>query len=124
MKVSELTGAELDYWVAKAEGHSPEPVKMSDRIVYALARHGFLVLQAPSYSTDWAKGGPIIERERIQLSAPPSGEWIGITYSKGRLISPEADTLLVAAMRAYVVSKFGEEVDGIRESAAHLSAQS
>ena len=56
------------------------------------------------YSTDWAYGGPIIERERINLEPfetiegkqwASDGEW-------------ESDSPLVSAMRCYVASKLGD----------------
>jgi hypothetical protein len=63
MKTSELTGALLDYWVARAEGLNPAAVIDYGREVYAENYgKGFEVSR---YSTDWSQGGPIIERERI-----------------------------------------------------------
>lgn len=120
MKVAELTGALLDYWVARAEGiclHDAPHTKECGNwgADYTCTRCKKDASSRPNVgswhpSTDWAQGGPIIGRERIQLSAPPSGEWVGIMYVKGKLIAPEADKPLVAAMRAYVASKFGDEV--------------
>ncbi|XAE52839.1 DUF2591 domain-containing protein [Burkholderia arboris] len=73
-------------------------------------------------STDWLHGGPIIARERIayaQISPyfrASLGAWEAWTdgmVAQGEF-SGEAvgygDTQLIAAMRAYVASKFGEEV--------------
>jgi hypothetical protein len=88
MKVSELSGAQLDWAVAKAEGFTPKT-----RIFKP--------------STDWEQGGPIIERERIRLD--PRGVWVaGHDSSNDEYLGP---TPLVAAMRCYVASKLGNEVD-------------
>ncbi len=70
------------------------------------------------YSTDWAKGGPIIEREEISIrhtipamrdsiwQAHPSMSAKGAGGKWGMGPTP-----LIAAMRCYVASKLGDEVD-------------
>ena len=127
MKVSELSGAMLDYWVARAEGRNPAPVKVGERLVYAMDQgKGFEVRR---YSTDWAQGGAIIERERIKLlpTIPTAATWhasiwIGSTLADGVSHRAQAEAPLVAAMRAYVVSKFGDEVsDECAASQPHVS---
>ena len=65
-------------------------------------------------SVDWITGGPIIERERIRLNvfADGVGAWEGFHPCDGvRGVAMEGPTPLIAAMRAYVASKFGSEVD-------------
>jgi hypothetical protein len=100
MKTSELTGDALDWAVAKCEGINY--VKDDVRFRGAYAR---------KYSTDWAQGGPIIEREGISLfrhEAPPAlncGEY----YWKAN--NTHGPTPLIAAMRCYVASKLGYEVE-------------
>lgn len=106
MKTSELTGAQLDYWVARAEGYAASLQGGHLRI----SRRGGLDLAELGYSpsTEWAHGGPIIERERIAI-IPNEGcaEWFA-GWPPGRLwIGP---TPLIAAMRAFVVSRYGEGV--------------
>lgn len=59
-------------------------------------------------STDWAQGGQIIERERIHLMAR-AGRWEAAQHHGPGIGS--GPTLLIAAMRAYVSSKFGDEVE-------------
>lgn len=108
MRTTELTGTVLDYWVARAEAHK---WKMGSNNIPQYPPASTNCWQSWRPSTSWAQGGPIIERERIELSAPPSGEWIGVTYVNGKLIVPEAPTPLVAAMRAHVASKFGDVVE-------------
>jgi hypothetical protein len=115
MKTSELTGAALDWAVAKCEvpnnnlGHF-----LKLRAEHVLHRRFF-------YSTDWAQGGPIIEREKITLLwQPPSTEhYCGNRWFATTGDVREEDTLgehhetspLIAAMRCYVASKLGEEVE-------------
>jgi len=76
-------------------------------------------------STDWAQGGAIIEREKIELAFRPRGnmeslhgdrkpDWAaGIynpqTYKTDFIMS--GHTPLIAAMRCYVVSKLGLDID-------------
>jgi hypothetical protein len=88
MKTSELTGKALNWAVGKAEGLD-----------------GWL---APvNYCGKWEHGGPIIERERIDLSRAGGGWWALIAPS----IIISGDTPLIAAMRCYVASKLGNEVN-------------
>jgi len=65
-------------------------------------------------STAWEHGGPIIERARIDLIA--GSPWRAVCGDEGDVDGPptglgEGPTPLVAAMRAYVASKFGEWID-------------
>jgi hypothetical protein len=58
-------------------------------------------------STDWAQGGPIIEREMITVEW--TGEdWRTCIWCDEKFLGP---TPLIAAMRAYVASKLGDEVE-------------
>lgn len=123
MKTSELTGAQLDYWVAKAEGKT-DPEIFYDQCL--IERHDGYGPDFPySPSTDWAQGGPIIDREGISV-IKFGGTWgalhPGLKCNGGHGdyyidISDEhsisGENGLIAAMRAYVASKFGDEVPGI-----------
>ncbi len=107
MKTSKLTGAALDWAVAKCEGIVWEQGDL-DAGEYG---PGF----APA--TDWEQGGPIIEREKIAvrfepechwLFAPPEATWLANYNGVGEWHGP---TPLIAAMRCYVASKLGDKVD-------------
>jgi hypothetical protein len=66
----------------------------------------------PKYSTDWRFCGPIIEQECIELSVSADsldGMWVA--KSPGWYLPASGPTPLIAAMRCYVVSKLGEEVE-------------
>jgi hypothetical protein len=117
MKVSELTGAALDWAVATIEGYT-ELHRMENRWDHEphLAMHpprreyGVVEMWQLGFSTDWAAAGPIIEREKITL------EWTGERYSDwmGYIRHDEecfGPTPLIAAMRCYVASKLGDEVN-------------
>ena len=96
IKTSELAGAALDWAVAKCEG-----IQDSEFV----RTH----MDAWLYSTDWSQGGPIIEREKIGVW------WDGVWHAKYDGCRPDqvqdAYTPLIAAMRCYVASKLGDEVE-------------
>ena len=103
IKTNQLTGAALDWAVAKCEGVTVLP-KMRGGC-YATLNKGETVLLC--YSTDWAQGGPIIEREKITLES--TGEdWMAYIRHDKEFFGP---TPLIAAMRCYVASKLGDEVE-------------
>jgi hypothetical protein len=99
IKTNELTGAALDWAVAKCEG-----IINGDVLDV-----GFILEGGYSPSTNWAQGGPIIEREGVSLeySAQPE-KWCACIMADQEVYGP---TALIAAMRCYVASKLGDEVD-------------
>jgi len=103
VKTSELTGAALDWVVAKAEGNEVS------------IRNGCLWIPTECYSTDWSQGGPIIEREKIGVGyAPDIPDWVAVDMNSNYYMGP---TPLIAAMRCYVTSKLGNEVELPKELA-------
>jgi hypothetical protein len=74
-----------------------------------------------SPSTDWAQGGPIIEREKIELRlfVDDGSVWYAHLGAKPFPSDAQATgpTPLIAAMRCYVSSKMGEEVEVPQELA-------
>jgi hypothetical protein len=133
MKVSELEGRTLDLWVAKAEGHMIATHKQGDTVVgYSLYFYSGDTPRLPDYSTDWADGGPVIEKAAIgwrnrgatshvgahkglsSVEGQPWEAWFcdgGDEGGNGFLDRVQTGkTLLIASMRAFVASKYGEEV--------------
>jgi hypothetical protein len=113
-KVAELEGAELDCWVAKAEGLDNPRIEAGFCFVNMRGDHG-LGWYPTSWqpSDDWSQGGPIIEREGIKLLPPQAdrSHWLAeIFQGTPHFGWAEAETPLIAAMRAFVASKFGDEV--------------
>ena len=106
VKVSELTGDALDWAVAKCEGHTG--LWIEDDL------HGNHISRPYTPSTDWSQGGPIIEREGINLFlrkgavARAGTPWLAYTYDQ---LEAEGPTPLVAAMRCYCASKLGDNID-------------
>ena len=107
VKVSEATGPVLDWMVAKALGASDDTL---ESYVDGLREAG-----DGDYSTDWSQGGPIIEREGGTLWATNASGWrckARYDYLKDTEgPTMEGPTLLIAAMRCYVASKLGDEVE-------------
>ena len=116
LKTSELTGAALDWAVAKCEGRKPS---CYTGIVRATAHPDFpdsppIFGPELNYLTDWAQGGPIIERERISIEDCQDGA--GLYWEATRIEPPAVSeargpTPLIAVMRCYVISKLGDEVE-------------
>jgi hypothetical protein len=61
-------------------------------------------------STDWAQGGPIIEREKIAVWHR-GDEWPWRAQQSDTSHLKGGTTPLIAAMRCYVASKLGDTVD-------------
>lgn len=134
IKTSELIGSALDWAVAKAE----------DQRVYIGHNHtmtGVGILDAELVdmdvdgprdfcpSRDWAQAGPIIDREKISV-------WWSVEHSRWTAANlawmcAEIDVLLlempdpyagptrlIAAMRCYVASKLGDEIEVPNELAS------
>ena len=118
MKTSELTGAALEWAVAKCEGytclhktegrmpHEPQLVMWPPRKAY-----GLVELWELGYSTDWSQGGPIIEREWIDLHCVNDALWEAEINASAYHNRKNGPTPLIAAMRCYVASKLGDEVE-------------
>lgn len=105
-RVAELEGALLDAAVCKVLGLvlSPDSVR------------------ANPFSTSWGLAGPIIERARIDILQFDNGAVAfcgahhkldagGCLFDFEVSLAELAPTPLVAAMRAYVASKFGDTVE-------------
>ena len=97
VKTSDLTGAALDWAVAKCEGFDLLNIYGHIQIAFC-----------PRYSTDWAQGGPIIERETIATHKKTgTNYWVAVSTTK----IETGSTPLIASMRCYVASKLGDEVE-------------
>ena len=105
MKTSDLVGAQLDWVVAQCVGE--------DKFFYTEAGQPYTVNGNREWfkpSTDWAQGGPIIEREKINTDFQFE-RWIAGSRMKANLGIFEGSTPLIASMRCYVASKLGYEID-------------
>jgi len=121
MKTSELTDLALIWAVAKGEG-----------VHVVMARGGWFVFdsyeddppagvneynddrwQVYTPSTDWAQGGPILERECIEISCIHTTGWTPDTWTARhpQRFRAKGPTPLIAAMRCFVASKLGDDIE-------------
>ena len=123
IKTSELTGTALDWAVAKCEGKNGvlHDDGITRCIVIAAASGVYKGTWKPS--VNWSQCGPIIEREEIDLycdvptnPAYKDPSWRGSWRARYSRCGYGTDmyhgpTALIAAMRCYVASKLGAEVE-------------
>ena len=109
VKVSELIGAALDWAVAMCEG---------DELAAKNIQYPEFAKHYPKFSpsTDWAHGGPLVEREGLQL-ATSLGSWVSSSPAPvdregcRSYCFAEGPTPLVAAMRCYCLRVKGHSVE-------------
>jgi hypothetical protein len=115
MKVNELTGSALDWAVAKCEGWETVTATDNDGShLWIQKGDEYRAFKNYRYSTNWAQGGPIIEREGIFARPKTTGGWRCWIYDgkgEGIKFDQHGTTPLIAAMRCYVASKMGDEVE-------------
>lgn len=126
IKTSELIDHALDWAVAEAQGIS----RVTEAGFYTEYANPNVTGAKPvllpfprcySPSTRWAQGGPIIEREignlwkHNKLDPSEPDVWTAAAYCKApdgtMLYYEDGPTPLIAAMRCFVSSKLGDEVE-------------
>lgn len=131
VRTSELTGAALDWAVAKADkrlgrGEVEGAVDRENSWLYVLEdsneeMHSRLVQCYYSPSTNWAQGGPIIERERLGVCYYHEADgwevpnWAAWRTDIDDRVQIMGETALIAAMRCFVAVQLGDEVDVPKE---------
>lgn len=110
IKTSNLTGIRLDWAVAECEEY--------DTFMEHWRLNTMFTKRQWSPSTDWSQGGPIIDEFDIdvlrdgELFAARTGRMTHHPVRKYLTWNCErGPTKLIAAMRCYVASKLGEEID-------------
>ena len=118
VKTSELTGIALNWAVAKCEGVAVTYDQMNRWYETVDPRHAHIddpMVYAPTIY--WEQAGEIIEREKITTinqSFPYfyTDCWAGfLSMPDGTEVFEYGSSPLEAAMRCYVASKLGDEVD-------------
>lgn len=105
--VSELTGADLALWVARAVGNEVDAGDgVFDDVGYVGHIGGSIQPYAPH--EDWAQGGPLLEQFAIGFHPISDAEWLAEEHITGR--TGRGPTQLIAAMRALVASVYGDTV--------------
>lgn len=104
MRVTSLNGELLDFWVAKSENlkmHPDDPNEVSIHV------SGYWHPSTYHPSSDWSQGGLIVANEWFSIEDALI-EWFGHSWPFIKAIS---DSPLKWFMRAYVKTKFGDEVE-------------
>lgn len=117
VKTPDLSGAALDWAVAKAEGvavsvRAPTPPLLGAAWL-SIGDMGCTFHP----STDWRCGGPLIEKYKLDIGAPlenKNGPWNAAT-EWGHPLRHKGCTPLIAACRAIVASVLGEAVSVPKE---------
>ena len=112
MKTSELSGAALDWAVGIIEGTAFDTEEIS-LFIEDWEQGEF------NYSSDWALAGAIIEREGIAVDCERSSGRVSGWVACNEVAGDDnwdanvhyGTTPLIAAMRCYVTSKLGDEVE-------------
>ncbi|MGF6603991.1 hypothetical protein P3T23_008746 [Paraburkholderia sp. GAS448] len=131
IKVQDLSGSALDWIVAKCEESHDRKltvIRREDQVGWPIERE-VEIDSAPKFeryspSRLWVQGGPIIERELLMIEPwflaagieHPAGKWVWKAFVLGPgnydgSFEQMGDTPLIAAMRCYVASKHGDEVE-------------
>lgn len=108
VKTSELIGPALDWAVATAEGLEQYEGRAGALCWYDLNGDYFGPCDMWSPSTDWSQGGPLIEKYRVEL-VTRALDWQAMVDGFGYWLTGE--TALIAACRAIVAAKLGDQVD-------------
>lgn len=115
MKVSELKGTALDWAVAKCEGELSEDGGQVHLVGSKVRFYEDTLDIQYAPSTDWAQGGPIIERYGIDV-VYKAGSNLWLAYrpeARGvrSSVTSTGPTPLIATMRCYVASELGDEIE-------------
>jgi hypothetical protein len=120
IKTSELDGAALDWAVAKCEKLRLSGASLGFLVKkygrYAVRHEGRGACYCPT--ENWSQGGRIIEREGIFFSPLPDNGIRAYIFRDGQYLYltdcwgyDTPITRLIVAMRCYVASKLGDEVE-------------
>lgn len=112
MKTAELTDLALDWAVVRCECDIPAQFvsipALLNGSVRVFRKDTSAYSEPVSPSTNWAEGGPITAREGITLRCGLNG-W-DAELPEFNLLT-HGESALIAAMRCYVASKLGDEVE-------------
>jgi len=118
IQTNEMTRAALDWAVAKCQGYFDEQPEYW--ATAAGAKHFMDMRDGDVHwtrsSTNWSEGGPIIDREGINTWPERNvkgkiKKWCADNTGYDDAMFADGPTPLIAAMRCYVASKLGNDVD-------------
>ena len=117
IKVSEATEPQLDWLVAKCEGMKLHRNALLDGRIkegwwvsgYYMDPNNWIPLSLLNFSTNWVRGGPIVEREGISIIFHEQGHWTASNLHG--TVCGEGPTPLIAAMRCYCANRLGDTAE-------------
>lgn len=112
IKVTDLTNISLDWAVAKCEGKTESGIWGEPQEVCNMLHLHYcdrLLNSAYNPSVDWYNGGPIIYQRKIGIWTADGDIWHAKSFVLGTVV--DGHTPLVAAMRCYVISELGYEIE-------------
>ena len=109
MKTSQLQDVALDWAVARCEELE---VYFENGLVCLVGQPFDTYWRYWNPSADWAQGGTIIQREMAKIERFGDALWEATIFTRtAQDFVQDGPTPLIAAMRCYVASKLGDEVD-------------
>lgn len=122
MKTCNLSGALLDYYVARAEGvpAAELEIRATGTLCVRNLRGDWgptVAVIVQDYSTNWALSGPLLEKNKMDVESPDYAHspWIASVYAQRRhaRVFGHGETPLIAICRAVVRAAFGDEVEDL-----------
>lgn len=120
-RTQELTHPALDWAVAKCEAVDGLNVRIAHGQLYVVGDSeigNHIDFDGDNWqpSGNWSQGGPIIEREWLEVKPWPNESdedtrWRAKSYDTLMPTWATGPTPLIAAMRCYVASKMGDEIE-------------
>lgn len=108
-ETSDLTGAALNWAISSIE--DPDQLQRSPSGVWCLSVDFLCGVEiaenVPAYCTNWAEGGPLIDKYDVAFSRYTPFELIATVRGRPML----GPTRLIAAMRAIVAAELGDVVE-------------
>jgi hypothetical protein len=98
IKTSDLTRKALDYAVLKVQGQDFKSFDLR-------------FMDAYEFSSDWSRGGPLIEYNRIEITPKYELKQYWAACLPENFVYSIGPTPLIAAMRCFVLAQLGTEVD-------------
>lgn len=117
VKTQDLSGAVLDWAVAKVEGFNYDPNYLSHCAFHDGKTWTCKSISNYRPSADWSHGGPLIEKYKLDIGAPmenQNGTWNAAT-EWAHPMGYKGETPLIAACRAIVASSLGDTVSVPKE---------
>lgn len=110
VKTVDLAGPALDWAIAQIEGVEVAIAAPQYGTGWRVYKPNFGGKYSPS--TDWAVGGPLIQKHRITIEGPghSAGKWRAFMLGSSWIISTSSDAPLEAACRRLVHEQLGDTV--------------